>query len=76
MKRKAPASKDYNLYIWRFPHTGGCICGRPVRVRGKCIGSFTHYHKLVNEAQRRAVAAGYPASRWDDLYDWNKGARS
>lgn len=64
--------RTYRLYLWKESWTslpGGM--GFPGRLRGKCVGEFTHYKDLVAEAQRRAVAAGYPKSRWDFLFDWN-----
>lgn len=61
----------YRLYIWHYCHSAGCICGRGHYVRGRCIGEYRLYKELVADAQRRAVAAGYPKSRWMDLFDWN-----
>ena len=55
--------RTYRLYIYRF------LFNR--RERGKCIAEFTHYKLLVADAERRAVAAGYPKSAWSDLFDWN-----
>lgn len=56
----------YRLYIWaRSKDAYG------LRVRGRCINEFDRYKDLVAEAQRRAKWAGYPKSRWMDLYDWN-----
>lgn len=62
----------YRLYVWKFRHIGR---GHLARARGKCIGTFPRYRLLVREAQRRAVLAGYPKSRWMDLFDWNLGGR-
>ena len=55
----------YRLYIWRRRGTTLTL------TRGKCIGYFARYKYLVAEAQHRAVAAGYPKSRWSDLFDWS-----
>jgi len=59
--------KTYRLYIWKHAK----IASRAEWVRGKCVGEFPRYFLLVREAERRAVAAGYPKSRWPDLFDWN-----
>ena len=40
--------------------------------RDKLIGTFSRYKDLVAEAKRRTEAAGYPKSRWMDLFDWHK----
>jgi len=63
----------YRLYLWRFnvPADSPQVGARIPKERGKCIGEFSHYKLLVAEAQRRAVAAGYPKSAWLDLFDWN-----
>lgn len=61
----------YRLYIWTERKAMGC--GVFIAQRGKCIAEFKRYKQLVAEAQRRAVAAGYPKSRWMDLYDWSHG---
>jgi hypothetical protein len=58
--------KTYRLYLFQFHH--GCV---PSRIRGRCIATFAFYKDLVKEAKRRTVAAGYPKSRWMDLFDWN-----
>jgi len=59
--------KTYRLYLWKTSRT----FGSKLTVRGKCIGEFPRYFLLVREAERRAVAAEYPKSRWPDLFDWN-----
>ena len=59
--------KVYRLYLWNFSHS---MAG-PRVVRGRCVATFFFYKDLVKEAKRRAVAAGYPKSRWMDLFDWN-----
>lgn len=62
----------YHLYIWRrHPEAHGYL----IRRRGRCIGHFARWADLLAEAQRRTASAGYPKSRWMDLYDWNEGAR-
>lgn len=63
--------KSYNLYLWRWTPRA---MGGTNRHRGKLVFQFRLYKDLVTEAQRRAVAAGYPKSRWMDLFDWNQGA--
>jgi hypothetical protein len=40
--------------------------------RGSLIMTFARYKDLVAEARRLAKAAGYPVSRWMDIYDWSK----
>jgi hypothetical protein len=62
----------YRLYIWNESWAtipGGV--GYHSRHRGRCIGEYTHYKDLMADAQKRAVAAGYPKSRWGFLFDWN-----
>lgn len=70
--RKLP----YHLYIWRFvPAPDGPLFTRRGYERGRCIGHFLHYKNLLAEAHRRTVSAGYPKSRWMDLFDWNETGR-
>jgi hypothetical protein len=40
--------------------------------RGREVNQYYRYKDLVEDASTRARAAGYPASRWPDLFDWNK----
>jgi hypothetical protein len=54
---------QYRLYLWKRTATG--------QERGKLVGSFSRYKDLVAEAQRKAVAAGCPKSRWMDRFDWS-----
>lgn len=58
----------YNLYLWNWHAPLG-------RSRGKFLGNYPLYKDLVADAQARTVAAGYPKSRWMDLFDWNYGSR-
>jgi hypothetical protein len=65
MLREKALRQRYHLYIWgRADSTGR-------RLRGRLVSSYTRYKDLVADAERRAVAAGYPKSRWMDLFDWN-----
>jgi len=69
MAKKSHTHKDnrvYRLYLWNHHDLSDAATRR-----GKCIGEFSHYKDLVAEAKRRAVAAGYPKSRWSILFDWN-----
>lgn len=61
----------YNLYLYTnaFYPDGIRRTGR-----GRCIFTTNTWTKLKAEAERRAIAAGYPKSRWPDLFDWNEGA--
>lgn len=69
LARLTPGKRGfYRLYLWG-PH--GPAQTLP---RGKCIGTFERYKDLVADAQKRTVAAGYPKSRWWQLFDWNLGA--
>jgi hypothetical protein len=71
VKRAEQASRrklPYHLYIW----TRRLQFGEWSRVRGRAIGHYTMYKYLLADAHRRAVAAGYPKSRWMDLFDWSK----
>jgi hypothetical protein len=61
----------YRLYLWTNEYHFFNGSNRPRRVRGRCLQQFARYKDLLAEAKRRAVAAGYPKSRWMDLYDWN-----
>jgi len=61
------SAKVYRLYIWKTSRT----FGSKLTVRGRCIAEFNRYKDLLADGQRRAVAAGYPKSRWMDLFDWN-----
>lgn len=63
----------YHLYIWdERPST--LVRGVQTCKRGRRIESFYLYKDLVTCAQQRAMAAGYPKSRWSQLFDWNLGA--
>lgn len=57
--------KTYTLYLWGRRDSAG------FRPRGRRVQTYHRYKDLVADAQRRAVAAGYPKSRWSDLFDWN-----
>lgn len=63
--RTAALRQRYHLYLWGRRDSAG------FRPRGRHVQSYTRYKDLVADAQRRAVAAGYPKSRWMDLFDWN-----
>jgi hypothetical protein len=70
--------KSYHLYIWKrtgrlvWDAHAGRLCALQPRHRGKRIASFRLYKELVADAQQRTIAAGYPKSRWMDLFDWNQ----
>jgi len=66
---------SYHLYLWDWRWDEDQIGYQRFRRRGKFVASFSQFKALVAEAQRRTVAAGYPKSRWMDLFDWNKGSR-
>lgn len=66
--RKLP----YHLYIWRFvPAPPGLLFERRGYERGRAIGHYLSYKALLMDAHFRAKLAGYPKSRWMDLFDWN-----
>lgn len=58
--------KPYQLFLWT-PQYGTLLKGR-----GRMIAEFSRYKDLVADAERRAKAAGYPKSRWPELFDWAK----
>jgi hypothetical protein len=62
--------KPYSLYLWKVVDILGMETIR--RERGKRIGRFARYADLVSYAKGLTISAGYPRSRWQDLYDWNE----
>lgn len=63
---------EYHLYLWDETDPRCYECGRLQKKRGRRVKSFAYYKHLVGYAQMCAVAAGYPKSRWSQLFDWNQ----
>jgi hypothetical protein len=77
---KHGVKKTYTLY-WRCrgggePTLRANVNGRTVigyrygSGRGGIVQTYARYKDLVADAQKRAIAAGYPKTRWMDCFDW------